>query len=230
MVSHHPEIPLMVSAPVAPTREEMCKVFPSGNVFTKWTKEDINALSPSAYKTFVAAVDPVALESATAQNLNTGISTVGRLKISDYTMYILMDTTEMKVLGLCKIGEKHLYMVDPDGDMKEFDLTCLLDFYIRKSHQRHGFGVSLFKYMLEDQKKSAAEIAYDRPSEKLYPFLAKHFDLQIYTPQPNRYVLYHNYWGKEAVYKGPGGKALERLHKRNASTAGLPTLHDEKLT
>jgi len=228
MVSHHPEIPLLVGAPVPPSPEEMSRVFSPEESVTKWTKEEINALSPAAYKTFVAAVDPVALESATAQHLTTGISTVGRVKASEYTLYIMMDTTSMKVLGLCKIGTKHLYMVDPDGDMKEFDLTCLLDFYIRTSHQRNGFGLALFQHMLDDQKKSAAEVAYDRPSEKLYPFLAKHFDLHIYTPQPNRYVLFHDYWGKEAVYKGPGGKALERLHKRNASTAGLPTTHDTR--
>ena len=40
-------------------------------------------------------------------------------------------------------------------------------------------------------------MAYDRPSPKLLSFLAKHFNLKLYTQQTNNFVVYNDYFKKE---------------------------------
>jgi alpha-tubulin N-acetyltransferase 1 len=40
-------------------------------------------------------------------------------------------------------------------------------------------------------------MGYDRPSSKLLSFLSKHFNLNMYTPQTNNFVVYNDYFKKE---------------------------------
>lgn len=69
-----------------------------------------------------------------------------------------------------------------------------MDFYVDSKVQRGGFGRILFDAMLEGENCTPAKLAYDRPSPKLFGFLAKHFGLKAYVPQNNNYVVYDEYF------------------------------------
>ena len=51
--------------------------------------------------------------------------------------------------------------------------------------------------MLELEKTSPEKLAYDRPSDKLLAFLAKHFHLKKYIPQNNNFVVYDAYFERD---------------------------------
>ena len=55
--------------------------------------------------------------------------------------------------------------------------------------------------MLQHQRVTPDKLAYDRPSEKLLGFLAKHYGLKKYVPQNNNFVVFDAYWQKD--YKIP---------------------------
>lgn len=44
--------------------------------------------------------------------------------------------------------------------------------------------------MLKVYNEKPEKLAYDRPSEKLIKFNARHFNLVKYVPQNNNYVVY----------------------------------------
>jgi alpha-tubulin N-acetyltransferase 1 len=48
--------------------------------------------------------------------------------------------------------------------------------------------------MLEVEGVKPEKLGYDRPSEKLLGFLAKHYGLKRYVPQNNNYVVYSAYF------------------------------------
>ncbi|ETV82571.1 hypothetical protein, variant [Aphanomyces astaci] len=82
----------------------------------------------------------------------------------------------------------------PRGGFIEMDPLCVLDFYVHPDRQRHGLGLHLFTSMLERESVAPHQLAYDRPSPKLFPFLRKHFKLDSYVPQSNRFVVYDAYF------------------------------------
>lgn len=49
--------------------------------------------------------------------------------------------------------------------------------------------------MLDAEGVRPEKLAYDRPSEKLIGFLAKHYGLKKYVPQNNNFVVFDAYWG-----------------------------------
>lgn len=53
------------------------------------------------------------------------------------------------VLGMLKMGCKHLYVFDAGGNNHEVSARCVLDFYIHESKQRMGLGRRLFQHMLK---------------------------------------------------------------------------------
>ncbi len=53
------------------------------------------------------------------------------------------------VVGILKVGPKHLYIYDSNGQVHERTPLCVLDFYVHESQQRLGFGKRLFDTMLE---------------------------------------------------------------------------------
>ncbi|KAF8927010.1 Alpha-tubulin N-acetyltransferase 1 [Haplosporangium gracile] len=97
------------------------------------------------------------------------------------------------VAGMLKMGEKKLFVVDKSGTLHEQEVCCVLDFYVDESCQRRGFGKLLFDYMLKVENIDPCQIAYDRPSPKLYPFLNKHFQLQRHLPQPNQFAVFEGF-------------------------------------
>ena len=48
--------------------------------------------------------------------------------------------------------------------------------------------------MLQAEGVKPEKLGYDRPSEKLLGFLAKHYGLKRYVPQNNNYVVYSAYF------------------------------------
>ena len=53
------------------------------------------------------------------------------------------------VIGILKVGLKHLYVYDSNGQVHERTPLCVLDFYVHESKQRLGYGKQLFDRMLE---------------------------------------------------------------------------------
>lgn len=81
---------------------------------------------------------------------------------------------------MLKVGTKNLYVFDPNGESKQVQAPCVLDFYVHESRQRSGLGKLLFETMLEQEKYHPSKMAIDRPSEKLVGFLRKHYGNYIH--------------------------------------------------
>ncbi|KAG0254657.1 Alpha-tubulin N-acetyltransferase 1 [Actinomortierella ambigua] len=103
------------------------------------------------------------------------------------------DESGALVTGMLKMGEKKLFIVDRFGVMHEQEACCVLDFYVNETCQRQGYGKQLFDYMLKTEDISPEQIAYDRPSPKLYQFLEKHFGLTHHVPQPNQFAIFEGF-------------------------------------
>lgn len=93
------------------------------------------------------------------------------------------------------MGKRNLFIRGDTGAIKEIKPLCLLDFYVHESMQRGGHGKQLFEDMLEAEGVRPEKLGYDRPSEKLVGFLAKHYGLKKYVPQNNNFVVFDAYWG-----------------------------------
>ena len=98
------------------------------------------------------------------------------------------------MIGLLKVGMRKLFIRNEYGSIKEISPLCVLDFYVHESVQRGGYGKALFEKMLEKEGVRPEKLAYDRPSEKLLAFLAKHYGLKRYVPQNNNYVVFSCYF------------------------------------
>ncbi|KAE9339271.1 hypothetical protein PR003_g11105 [Phytophthora rubi] len=98
------------------------------------------------------------------------------------------------VTGFLKTGVKHLFYVSHKGQYIEIDPICVLDFYVDEAWQRHGVGLQLFQRLLQDEHVTPAQLAYDRPSPKLFAFLKKHAGLTEHFPQPNRFIVFDAYF------------------------------------
>lgn len=65
-------------------------------------------------------------------------------------MYIYLKIFRGKgeVIGLLKVGHKHLFLFDEHDKVCEVEPLCVLDFYVVPDRQRHGYGKLLVDYML----------------------------------------------------------------------------------
>lgn len=104
-----------------------------------------------------------------------------------------MKVEDNKALGFIKTGQKNLF-ITVGGQMKQINARCVLDFYVHESVQRCGLGKKLFEKMMANEKLAPWKYGYDRPSEKLLAFLAKHYLLSNYTEQVNHFVVYEEYF------------------------------------
>ncbi|KAI1303917.1 Alpha-tubulin N-acetyltransferase 1 [Mortierella claussenii] len=130
------------------------------------------------------------------------------------------------VAGMLKIGEKKLFIVDKFGTMHEQEVCCVLDFYVEKSCQRRGFGKLLFDYMLKVEDIKPNQIAYDRPSPKLYRFLSKYFQLERHLPQPNMFAIFEGFKLQdcgETIQVDDDDLATLGRHHTNTSSAPIPS-------
>ena len=128
------------------------------------------------YTLFVNEIlDTMGTASSKAQGLDTTITTAQKFFQSNHR--IVIKATQDKVLGILKVGVKKLFLRDMYYNYHEVFPLCVLDFYVHESVQRQGIGKQLFDYMLNFEKKTPCELAYDRPSPKLKGFLRKHYNL-----------------------------------------------------
>lgn len=95
-------------------------------------------------------------------------------------MYIRSEGNQ--AVGIIKVGVKKLFIRNESGNIKEISPLCVLDFYVHESVQRGGHGKALFEKMLQEEGVRPERLGYDRPSEKLIGFLAKHYGLKRFVP------------------------------------------------
>lgn len=137
--------------------------------------------------------------SAKAQGLQKVITSGDRLRNSDHIVYILTDPKGGPkgagcVLGMLKMGCKHLYVFDAGGNNHEVSARCVLDFYIHESKQRMGLGRRLFQHMLKEENIEPQHLAIDKPSPKFLSFLHKHYGLETIIPQMNNFVVFDGFF------------------------------------
>ena len=138
-------------------------------------------------------IDRLGAESGVAQDLREPITSAQKLGASDHRLYLQCDERGVPT-GFIKVGTKHLFYMTSCGAYVELDPLCVLDFYVCGTQQRRGLGIALFRIMLEREGgPEPKDLAYDRPSPKLLPFLRKHFGLSDFFEQPNRYVVFDSH-------------------------------------
>ena len=142
-------------------------------------------------------LDRLGAASAVAQELAEPITSAQKICGSDHRIYVHSNASGTP-LGFVKVGVKHLFYMTPRGAYIELDPLCVLDFYVVETEQRKGLGIKLFNYMMKCEGGVVPkDLAYDRPSPKLLPFLRKHFGLVNFFDQPNRYVVFDSNAGIE---------------------------------
>ena len=62
--------------------------------------------------------------------------------------FINFNRSKSFLVGLLKIGKKHLFIHDLQGRQHELHPLCVLDFFIYTAQQRKGYGRRLFDFML----------------------------------------------------------------------------------
>ncbi len=99
------------------------------------------------------------------------MTTARKFRISEHRLYIIKKANDNKyeidiskfisksfffvssnlgsIVGILKVGAKHLYVYDSNGQVHERTPLCVLDFYVHESKQRLGYGKRLFDTMLE---------------------------------------------------------------------------------
>ena len=158
---------------------------------------------PPAFKT---TLDTLGEESGVAQGLKGPITTCEKLSSQTaekerQVLYCLLED-ELPV-GFVKIGWKHLYLLNEDNKLCEKDPLCVLDFYVSGAKQRGGLGKMVFEGMCRAEMEGsdggdlavfASKLAYDRPSQKIIPFLRKNYGLSGFVEQSNNYVVFDGFW------------------------------------
>lgn len=66
------------------------------------------------------------------------------------------------VIGILKVGPKHLYIYDTNGEVYERTPLCVLDFYVHESRQRLGYGRKLFDTMLNVRLQNFLRVRVSR--------------------------------------------------------------------
>ncbi|KAM3956901.1 alpha-tubulin N-acetyltransferase 1 isoform 2-T2 [Aphomia sociella] len=139
-------------------------------------------------------IDMLGEQSATAQGLNKVITTAEKLRNSPtHTLYLLKDANAKsgkgEVIGLLKVGRKHLFLFDERDKVCEVEPMCVLDFFVLRDRQRHGHGRLLFDHMLNDMECTPVELAIDGPSPKMESFLAKNYGVERLVRQNNNFAV-----------------------------------------
>jgi hypothetical protein len=138
-------------------------------------------------------LDRIGLASAGMQGLPTAITSAAKVRMNpDHRVYIAFDGNT--ALGFIKVGVKTLF-VSRNGAFVELSLLSVLDFAVMKGLQRRGVGKKLFDAMcLMEKVSDPSTLAYDRPSAMFLSFLSRHFGLKDFTPQPNNFVVFEDYF------------------------------------
>ena len=161
--------------------------------------QQLRALGPAEEDALRNAVDEMGKRSGKAQGLRGAITHWSALKGSGHRLFLAIGNKSVR--GLLRVGERQLF-IQRDvrrGGYDQISPTCVLDFYVHESCQRGGVGRTLFDAMLQHEDVQPHQLGYDRPSNKLIAFCAKHFGLKSYTPQANHFVVFDEYWNARRV-------------------------------
>ena len=168
-------------------------------------------------------IDRMGIASAKAQKLLAPITAVCKLVSTAYRMYVAC--RHKQALGFIKVGVKKLFVRSgtSEGVLCEVSPLCVLDFYVSETCQRQGVGLFLFNSMLEAEDAHPGDLAYDRPSNKFVPFLAKHHALQRLVLQSNNFVVFENFFERSAARElsSTGGRRSVRGRKKRRTAAEL---------
>lgn len=169
--------------------------------------------------TLSKAIDAIGEESANAQGLKRVITTVEKLQDSPtHVLYVLKDPNghygEGEVIGILKVGKKHLYLYDELDSVHECEPLCVLDFFVKPERQRSGYGKFMFDYMLNDLKVDVNELAIDGPSPKMILFLQRNYGLDHMMRQTNNFAISTGFFANGSQN---GGKKLNRKESPQAT-------------
>ena len=165
--------------------------------------------------------------SSKAQKLPQTITTSLKLFNSDNKLY--MRVGRESAIGILKVGTRKLFIRDIQGQIKEINPLCVLDFYVHESCQRGGHGLAIFEEMLSKEGLQPEKLAYDRPSEKLISFLRKHYGLSQYVPQNNNFVVFNQYFNPAPNTRNPAQRQ-EQQHPTAAQNESEAMRMSKKVT
>ncbi|KAI6191719.1 Alpha-tubulin N-acetyltransferase [Aphelenchoides bicaudatus] len=159
-------------------------------------------IQPRANPGFEEFVNKIASDSAKARGLPRPLTTFLKLVEGDdeQKLYILWqkestDTVKGPVVyGYAKTTQKQLYLRSERNELYIQTPLCIMDFYIVEAAQKHEHGLQLFNYILENEKISAAECAFDNPTTSFLSFLEKHYGLTQPIWQSTRFVVFRSFF------------------------------------
>ncbi|KAJ7991819.1 hypothetical protein DPEC_G00287820 [Dallia pectoralis] len=153
---------------------------------------------PDPEHQIAAVIDELGRASAKAQHLTAPITSASKLQTAKHHLYLIKDGESNGEKGLAvgflKVGYKKLFLLDQRGTHMESEPLCVLDFFVKETLQRHGYGLELFEFMLQHKKVKPDMMAYDRPSTKFLSFLEKHYSLRNSVPQVNNFVVFDGFF------------------------------------
>ncbi|VDO92489.1 unnamed protein product [Heligmosomoides polygyrus] len=134
--------------------------------------------NPRKFWAVQRAIDTLGQLSTEAQGLKRILTTYDKVlnQPDDQFIYLMWSTSI--VIGMLKVGKKHLYLMNGAQDKFEEEPMCILDFYVHDSVQRKGNGHHLFDHMLKQESTTASAVAIDRPSDAFLSFLSKFYGLK----------------------------------------------------
>ena len=162
--------------------------------FMTLTAESCGRLTETERALLGQQLDTLGAASGVAQGLKVPITSLDKLLASspaeEVVVVVALDAKSVPC-GYLKYGFKSLYLHKKGGQLTQCRPVCLLDFYVDETRQRQGIGKLLFSRFLEMiHPLAAADVAYDRPSPKLYPFLKKHFGLVNHEASPYGFSVF----------------------------------------
>uniref|UniRef100_A0A0K0D286 Alpha-tubulin N-acetyltransferase n=1 Tax=Angiostrongylus cantonensis TaxID=6313 RepID=A0A0K0D286_ANGCA len=162
---------------------DLSEIFTS-EPFQRLDRAKLARFNPRKFWSVQKSIDTLGQLSTEAQGLKRVLTTYEKVlnHAEDQIIYLMWQRHPTKslsiVIGILKVGRKHLYLLDESQRKFEEEPLCILDFYVHSSVQRRGNGHQLFDYMLKQESISAASIAIDRPSDAFLQFLTKFYDLK----------------------------------------------------
>lgn len=143
-----------------------------------------------------AAVNELGVRSAAAQGIKHPMTSAAKLAESDHRLFLTVSDDGSQALGFLKVGRKHLFHYTSSGQLLELDPLCVLDFYVAEGHQRRGLGLLMLRTMLEHEAVAPPELAWDKPTPSSLGLVAKHFGLRSFVEQPNRFVIFDEFFAR----------------------------------
>ncbi|CAG9461051.1 unnamed protein product [Pedinophyceae sp. YPF-701] len=171
-----------------------------------WDAARLRKLSRDDLASMRTVIDVAGKASGRAQGLPHPVTDLTVLMNTSQRLYVCASRSSANkttVTGILKVGEKHLFYRSLSGAIRELNPTCVLDIYVHESCQRQGVGRILFDAFLAAENQDPACLAYDRPSPKLRPFLARHFGLASYVPQSNNFVIFDAFFNRGQRQRAP---------------------------